>query len=343
MPAVAVHHTEISKGVWDGPANKTRAKTGEDASYYKKIFAWQDPDSDDKSNWKFIHHEVDGDGNPGNANMTACSSGIAVLNGARKGTTIPDADRAGVYRHLAAHMKDGDMEAPELKSFEAMERRVFDLDELRVSEDGQPKIEGHAAVFGQLSEMLWGFKEQIARGAFKKTIQEADIRALFNHDPNYVLGRNKADTLTLSEDRHGLATQMLPPDTQWARDLMVSMRRGDINQQSFGFQVVKDRWDDLDQPVPTRTLLEVKLFDVSVVTFPAYPQTDAAVRSLVKLIRECNLGAMPESEIREAIAELQAHIPIEPLPEGHSTATDKPVDLNHLFAERERELMLVAL
>lgn len=147
-------------------------------------------------------------------------------------------------------------------------------------EDGSPVIRGHAAVFNRWADIGGWFKEKIRPGAFKKTIKEADVRALLNHDSNYVLGRNKAGTLRLSEDKKGLAVEIDPPDNQWADDLMVSMKRGDIDQMSFGFDSVKEEWDsDLQE----RELVEVRLFDVSVVTFPAYDQTDASVRSIIAM------------------------------------------------------------
>jgi hypothetical protein len=160
------------------------------------------------------------------------------------------------------------------------EIRAFPISELRVvgSGDEMRKITGHAAVFNAMSEDLGWFREMIEPGAFKSTIGKADIRALQNHDPNYVLGRNRSGTLTLAEDERGLAIEVTPPDTQWARDLMTSMDRGDIDQMSFGFRVVRERTEGtFDQPV--RVLEEVDLFDVSVVTFPAYPQTTAEVRT----------------------------------------------------------------
>jgi len=153
--------------------------------------------------------------------------------------------------------------------------------ELRVEGDETKKITGHAAVFDKWSEDLGGFREKIRAGAFKKTIKEADVRALFNHDPNFVLGRNTAGTLTLEEDKKGLAISIEPPDTQWARDLTTSIERGDINQMSFGFRTVKDQWTTPKEGTDNqRELLEVELFDVSPVTFPAYPQTDVGMRSI---------------------------------------------------------------
>lgn len=160
------------------------------------------------------------------------------------------------------------------------ERRDCSVElELRAADDNkQPMIVGYAAVFGQMSEDLGGFREQIAPGAFSKTIGE-DIRALFNHDRSVVLGRSKAKTLRLSEDARGLRVEIDPPDTQDARDLVTKMKRGDISGMSFGFRTIKDKWDEVDGKI-VRTLVELRLFDVSVVTYPAYPQTDVAVRSL---------------------------------------------------------------
>jgi len=164
----------------------------------------------------------------------------------------------------------------------AIERRAFEVTEFRAVKDTL-RISGHAAVFNRMSENLGGFREQVAPGAFKQTIVEEDVRALWNHDPNYVLGRNRSGTLLLSEDQKGLATEITVPDTQWARDLLVTIERGDVNQMSFGFRTMEDRWERVDgMQEELRTLLRVQLFDVSPVTFPAYPQTDvgAAKRSL---------------------------------------------------------------
>jgi HK97 family phage prohead protease len=138
-----------------------------------------------------------------------------------------------------------------------------------------PLIGGHGAVFNVLSEDLGGFRERIQPGAFKRTLQQgADVRALLNHDPNFVLGRTRSGTLRLLEDKLGLAYEVTPPDTQWARDLMVSMRRGDISQSSFQFRAIKDRWSQ-ENGTLVRDVLEAQLFDVSVVTFPAYLAADS--------------------------------------------------------------------
>lgn len=141
-------------------------------------------------------------------------------------------------------------------------------------------IVGHAAVFNRMSEDLGFFREKIEPGAFKQTLADKDdVRALFNHDPNNVLGRSTAGTLRLKEDDEGLRVEIDPPDTQLARDLMVSIDRGDVSQMSFGFETRKDEWDHSDKQNPVRTLVDVKLYDVSPVTFPAYPDTDVAARA----------------------------------------------------------------
>lgn len=160
------------------------------------------------------------------------------------------------------------------------EERAFVMDEIRVDhgEDDAPIIRGHAAVFNKLSEEMYGFREQIAPGAFTRAIKEDDVRALFNHDSNLILGRNGAGTLRLSEDKTGLAIEIDPPDTQAGRDLLISLERGDVTQMSFGFRTLVQEWDESDGNNVIRTLKEVRLFDVSPVVFPAYPQTDVAVR-----------------------------------------------------------------
>lgn len=161
-----------------------------------------------------------------------------------------------------------------------IERRLAAMSLRSAGEGAPPKITGYAAVFNQLSDDLGGFRERIAPGAFAAALTRSDVRALFNHDPNFVLGRVSAGTLVLREDETGLTVEITPPDSQTVRDLVLApMARGDINQQSFGFTTRQDRWDKIAGEWQ-RTLLEIgELFDVSPVTFPAYPQTDAALRA----------------------------------------------------------------
>jgi uncharacterized protein len=157
------------------------------------------------------------------------------------------------------------------------------------------KIIGHAALFNSISLAGGWFAEQIAPGAFADSIQRDDIRALFNHNPDHVLGRNIAGTLKLEEDSKGLAIEIKPPDTQFARDLMVSINRGDISQMSFGFQITKSddlAWDE-EQVPPLRTVLRAKLWDISPVTFPFYTNTDVALKSLQEY-RSAHIGQIQQ-------------------------------------------------
>lgn len=140
---------------------------------------------------------------------------------------------------------------------------------------------GYASVFNVFSEDFGWFQERIMPGAFDKDIADrADVRALVDHDTGKVIGRTTNDTLKLSTDEHGLKAEIILPDTTIARDLALSIERGDIDAMSFGFVVRKEQWthseeEDLD----TRDILDVELWEVSAVAFPAYTDTTIAKRS----------------------------------------------------------------
>ena len=157
--------------------------------------------------------------------------------------------------------------------------------EIRAGADGKSQtIRGYAAVFESPSENLGGFIEVIAKGAFDDVLKD-DVRALFNHDANLILGRTKSGTCTIGVDDTGLFYEITPADTQTARDLMVSLKRGDVDQSSFAFAVKREGQDWKDHPdnpaMMIRTIKKVaKLYDVSPVTYPAYPDTEACARSL---------------------------------------------------------------
>lgn len=151
--------------------------------------------------------------------------------------------------------------------------------ELRANGDSVVAV-GYASVFNLLSQNLGGFVEQVAPGAFAKTLQEQDVRALFNHDESMVLGRLGAGTVRIEEDGTGLRFEIDLPDTTIGRDLAVSLRRRDVIGASFGFRTIEDDWSETPQGFPLRTLKQVALRDVGPVTFPAYEGTEAALRSL---------------------------------------------------------------
>ncbi|MCB1745509.1 MAG: HK97 family phage prohead protease [Gammaproteobacteria bacterium] len=182
-----------------------------------------------------------------------------------------------------------------------LERRTVLATDLRAEdgEGGAPLITGHAAVFSQLSEDLGGFREQIAPGAFASALERKDdVRALWNHDPNFVLGRSRAGTLEMREDATGLAVRIAAPATQTIRDLVMEpIRRGDVSQMSFAFSVRPDgdQWAEDDDGTIVRTIRDVRLYDVSPVTFAAYPQTDVSVaqRSLATAIKALRSAKNP--------------------------------------------------
>jgi len=164
-----------------------------------------------------------------------------------------------------------------------LERRWLDTRcELRKATDGRPVLEGYASVFDSRSENLGGFTEEVASSAFTKTIKDgADVRALLNHDPNFVLGRSTSQTLRLAVDSTGLHYEVDLGEQTYARDLAISLERGDINQSSFGFRTIKDDWaeDEVNPGLLFRTLLEVHLMDVSPVTYPAYLDASSGITS----------------------------------------------------------------
>lgn len=160
------------------------------------------------------------------------------------------------------------------------ETRVVDVQVEARSDDGAPtRLVGYAALFNRDAVISGLFRERIAPGAFTQAVVRDDVRALFNHDANFVLGRTTSGTLTLSEDGQGLQYDVVPPDTTWARDLMVSVQRGDISQSSFAFSVDDEAWDYSGGDLPLRTVTRATLYDVSPVTYPAYEATSVSARS----------------------------------------------------------------
>ena len=174
------------------------------------------------------------------------------------------------------------------KNIEGLERRNFANSEIRVANSESREVVGYASVFTDsegntaLSENLGGFREKIDPSAFDNVLDN-DVRALFNHDPNLILGRTTAGNLSLSVDERGLKYNFTAPDTTTGRDLMVSLERGDVTQSSFGFIVEEDDWTEDENGMTIRTIKKVgRLLDVSPVTYPAYPDAEVGKRSLLE-------------------------------------------------------------
>lgn len=159
--------------------------------------------------------------------------------------------------------------------------------------DALPVFTGHAAVFNVRTAignpLRWGFYEEIAPGTFTKTLQEGDARFLVDHDTSLLMARVSADDLRLAEDKVGLSVEAdLDTELSYVRDFVRNLEKRRITGMSFGFRVVKDDWgtetvetsDGQTAEVEIRTIREVELFEVSAVTFPAYEETDAALRAL---------------------------------------------------------------
>lgn len=164
-----------------------------------------------------------------------------------------------------------------------MEYRAIGKIETRDA-DEQLIIEGYFSVFNTIYEMWSGYTETVAPGAFTKTLENNDdVRALIDHDTRLVLGRNTAGTLELREDNHGLWGRIVinPKDSE-AVNLYERVKRGDVSQCSFGFEITNYEIEYHDDDSMHRTIKEVKLYEVSVCTFPAYTETSVVARSREK-------------------------------------------------------------
>lgn len=141
--------------------------------------------------------------------------------------------------------------------------------------DSENRLQGHAIVVDKLSVDLGGFREIVRASALNRTINEnIDVRSLWNHNSDTPMGRLSAGTLNIRKDRIGLSTQIEPPS--WAGVQLESVERGDVTGMSFGFRAIEDEWT-FDGPFPLRELFDMRVSEVSPVTFPAYPDTDLRV------------------------------------------------------------------
>ena len=176
-----------------------------------------------------------------------------------------------------------------------LETRTFEIQnlELREESDGM-HLEGYAAVFNSRSENLGGFTETIAPGAFRGSIKSRnDIKFLYNHDTGAVLGSTRAGTLSLTEDDRGLRVSAILPPTTLGNDVRVLVKRGDVTAFSFGFSMPARDGDEWNAAGTERILKQVRLFEVSLVAYPAYPETagTATVRGLDKIAKRADVDA----------------------------------------------------
>jgi uncharacterized protein len=183
-------------------------------------------------------------------------------------------------------------------------------------------ISGYAAIYNSETVIGGFFRERIAPGAFSDAVERDDVRALFNHDPNIILGRTKSGTLHLSSDAKGLryGIDVNPDDTQ-ALDIAARIKRGDVSGSSFAFVVHEDdeRWTyDNARALPLRTILRATLIDVSPVTFPAYEATSVSVRERaaaadqLRLLRARVAIAKTRARFRWPQGEKSSHNPLWP-------------------------------
>lgn len=242
--------------------------------------------------------------------------------------------------------------------------------------NGLPRIVGYTAVYDQETVINGWFREIIRPGFFTRALSEQqDVRALFNHNSDNILARTKSGSLQMREDEFGLWVEISPPDTQVGRDLVTSIRRGDITGMSFAFTLQKSKWTEIDDEesseLDLRELLEIKqLYDVGPVVYPAYEQTTAQTksgyRSIEDILEERNAmltsdtaniqidakGASPgvESKIAEALCIRMKASALPPLTKfnvdfpslRNTLIPDKSIELKRKKA-RERELLLLEL
>ena len=166
-----------------------------------------------------------------------------------------------------------------------MEKELRFLSEDLTAKAESRTIQGYASKYETLSKDLGGFKEIIQRGAFSEALaKDHDVIANINHDDNKILARS-GNNLILKEDPIGLYFELDVPETSYGNDLLINVRSGNVSKCSFAFSVGADTWDTMtDEGLPIRTIQKIDhLYDVAIVTVPAYEDTGVAIRSLQKI------------------------------------------------------------
>ncbi len=190
--------------------------------------------------------------------------------------------------------------------------RVAQPEVRAAGDEGERRFDGHGAVFNTRTAigdpLKYGFYEEVDPGAFTKTLAEGDARFLIDHQSSLIVARVSAGDLNLTVDDVGLHVDAgLDEDLSYVRDLIVNLDKRRITGMSFGFYVMRDAWsteteelttadgDTVEVEVEVRRLIEVRLLEVSAVTFPAYEETDAAARSVVEAVRASRYKLIPEN------------------------------------------------
>ena len=285
---------------WDASAAR-KSLNPED---YPKAHFWRDGPADQVTSYKFPFAKRTDSGLI--AVWRGVTAGAARLSQAKAVDEAAVQRKMGVYYRKAADQYGDPSIRPPWEANSLRHTVTIPIDDAEWRDSGDPArstettLRGHAAVFGSLSDDLGGFRELLAPGAFRAVLRtDPDVRLLLNHDPNYVLGRTAARTLELREDATGLHVfARVDRNISWVEDLRTSMQRGDIDQMSFAFTINPDgdSWSVTDDGQAIRTIQPDgvnELFDVSVVTYPAYEHTNVDMRSV--LDAAVAAGKLPES------------------------------------------------
>lgn len=288
----------------------------------------------------FARHQIDGDAPQNSDPSDSGYPGPGLVAWLLWGGDSNFSNRAQDWAQRKIDALDAESDNTPRSKMKEIERRTYVVRDIEAREaDGSMRLAGYAAVFNESSVPL-PFHEVIAPGAFRKTLTETpDVRLLINHE-GLPLARTKNGTLTLSEDERGLYFDAELADTTEARDLWTLVQRGDVDQMSFAFRVIRQKWSE-DRK--NRTLTEVSLADgdVSVVTYPAYPTTTVEARDVRALDGESLLVVQAVldkiSESYEYLAEAKMTVeellsanevaPTEEQPEDEPAAAGRSISL----------------
>jgi phage head maturation protease len=262
MPAIGVHHTDVRDGAWDGPEMRRRLRLSETEEYYRKAHAWQDPEGDPESKaaYSFIHHFVSVNGEIGAASVQGCLAGIAVLNGARIGMGGVRAarwapDREGIYRHLAAHLRDAGVEPPELvdlgEALDEPESKATRVEDLTLTDEGE--FVCRFSTFGVVD----AYGDVTTRSTFTDG-QEVPVGAWGHNRLALPVGRG---TVRVHDDGAYLEGRFFL-DTTHGRDTYLTVKNlGELQQWSYLFLIQEAAEVELDGK-PVRELRRVDLISV---------------------------------------------------------------------------------